>query len=612
MDNCIIRVTPNPAYRIIVDPAPVFKIKITERIGPEGPAGPAGPQGPPGPAGGFNQRYGLTDPGYVVWTGTGYIYDVGVAGYVIEYQDYISPYTQVTLAPADPTLDRIDVVYGDNTGTVGVITGTPAADPIKPQVDPLTQVEFTSILVLAGTTEPGDVTQHIIFNENLGLTDEWNFSAVNLTTNPNYAVSPYKDTKSILVSSYVAGSRYLNFLGNTVDMTEWGMLTFGIRLNAAYDAASSFTVRWYKANLPKSSQVVIADGFFNYDKDLTGWQVIQIPISAFTFSSLTLGDPATSVNRLMILCNGVGAGFQIDYVRLQTGIPSTSQAGVVTFNNRAGNVLPIADDYDEFFVPLSRIVTVNGEGGSLATDQNILLDLDDIVQEGNFTQINIRSANSFKIMDTTNTNVLGEMMNSSNAVGELYMYNITTGRQVMLKNNELEFKDTGSKYQVLKPYPTPTAFYVTLTLPNAASNQYIPISVNGNFADANGNIIVATGGSVVWGDITGDLSDQLDLVDALDDKENISVATTGSVISFITPEIYNSPGSPSSSNITDNLTGARIGVLQKIYHNKLTAPTFPAGWVLIGGSDYVDNVLNIIYCEWVSGTRVEYWITQEQ
>ena len=87
-------------------------------------------------------------------------------------------------------------------------------------------------------------------------------------------------------------------------------------------------------------------------------------------------------------------------------------------------------------------------------------------------------------------------------------------------------------------------------------------------------------------------------------------ATTGAVISFATPQVYNSIASPSSSNLTDNLTGARIGIVQKIYHNAGTAPTVPAGWVLRGTGAYVTSTLNIIYAEWSVGTTVEYWITQ--
>lgn len=91
---------------------------------------------------------------------------------------------------------------------------------------------------------------------------------------------------------------------------------------------------------------------------------------------------------------------------------------------------------------------------------------------------------------------------------------------------------------------------------------------------------------------------------------NYATATTGAVITFATPQIYNSPASPSTSNITDDLTGAKIGIVQKIYHNHSVAPTFPAGWVNISNSSYVDGVLNIIYAEFAGGTRVEYWFAQ--
>ena len=92
----------------------------------------------------------------------------------------------------------------------------------------------------------------------------------------------------------------------------------------------------------------------------------------------------------------------------------------------------------------------------------------------------------------------------------------------------------------------------------------------------------------------------------------VTAATTGSVISFNVPVVWNTPASPSSSNLTDDLTGAKIGYIQKIYHNKATAPTVPAGWVLIGTGTYTTSTLNIIFAEWVSSTRVEYWITKPQ
>jgi hypothetical protein len=86
---------------------------------------------------------------------------------------------------------------------------------------------------------------------------------------------------------------------------------------------------------------------------------------------------------------------------------------------------------------------------------------------------------------------------------------------------------------------------------------------------------------------------------------------TGTVIEFDKSYIYGTPSSPESGNITDNLTGAIPGYVQKIYHQSTTAPTVPAGWVRLGVQLYSETELNIIYAEWVSGTRVEYWIVQE-
>lgn len=89
-----------------------------------------------------------------------------------------------------------------------------------------------------------------------------------------------------------------------------------------------------------------------------------------------------------------------------------------------------------------------------------------------------------------------------------------------------------------------------------------------------------------------------------------TVAATGITVSFVVPQIYNTNSSPATASVVDNLTGANLGVVQKIYHNYSVAPTFPAGWVKLGSGTYTTSSLNVIYAEWVSGTRVEYWIVQ--
>ena len=131
---------------------------------------------------------------------------------------------------------------------------------------------------------------------------------------------------------------------------------------------------------------------------------------------------------------------------------------------------------------------------------------------------------------------------------------------------------------------------VRTTFPVPASN--IPLDATPTSGSTNG---VQSGG----------------VFDALALKANTTVATTGVDIFFVTPQIYNTSSSPATASITNDLTGANLGVIQKIYHNHSVAPTVPGGWVLIGG-EYVVSDLNIIYAEWCGSSRVEYWIAQEQ
>lgn len=91
-----------------------------------------------------------------------------------------------------------------------------------------------------------------------------------------------------------------------------------------------------------------------------------------------------------------------------------------------------------------------------------------------------------------------------------------------------------------------------------------------------------------------------------------ATTATTTTINFTGQTIYYNASSPGTGNISGNLTGAKLGLIQKIYHNSGTAPTYPAGWVLMGDAIYFTSTLNIIYAEWAGGTRVEYWYVQQQ
>lgn len=89
-----------------------------------------------------------------------------------------------------------------------------------------------------------------------------------------------------------------------------------------------------------------------------------------------------------------------------------------------------------------------------------------------------------------------------------------------------------------------------------------------------------------------------------------STSTTGTTIDFTSLKIWNSFSSPGTQSITNELSGAELGYVQKIYHQWTSAPNFPNNWVKLGNGVYSTSSVNIIYAEWCSDTRVEYWITK--
>lgn len=88
-------------------------------------------------------------------------------------------------------------------------------------------------------------------------------------------------------------------------------------------------------------------------------------------------------------------------------------------------------------------------------------------------------------------------------------------------------------------------------------------------------------------------------------------AKTGTVMDFRAEAVWGSVDTPETDDITWSTLAAKPGIIQKMYHSYFDTPTFPAEWVLMGTSVYTENELNVIYAEYISASRVEYWISQE-
>jgi hypothetical protein len=89
--------------------------------------------------------------------------------------------------------------------------------------------------------------------------------------------------------------------------------------------------------------------------------------------------------------------------------------------------------------------------------------------------------------------------------------------------------------------------------------------------------------------------------------------TTGTSIDFVSEKVYNTATSPGTGDITVSQTNAVLGVIQKLYHNSGSAPSFSgvSDIQIMGTGTYTTSVINVIYTEWTETDRVEYWITQE-
>ena len=121
---------------------------------------------------------------------------------------------------------------------------------------------------------------------------------------------------------------------------------------------------------------------------------------------------------------------------------------------------------------------------------------------------------------------------------------------------------------------------------------------------STGNLVIAKDGTDLI-DITTDTATFTQTV------ASPASTSTDNEISFVKPTIHGNATTALTGDITNSLTDAKLGIVQKIYHNEATEPSFPAGWVKLGDTIYVGSTINIIYCEWAENTRVEYWYVQE-
>ncbi len=261
---------------------------------------------------------GLISGGGVFWTGN-LDFTVSAATYKIAGVLYASIQTNVTLSTADPTLDRIDIIAVDNTNTVVVIVGTPAATPAAPDVDPSSQLQLTFVLVAAGATIP-DVSAENIYLENT----EWTTSTTGGTINTASTTNPFAGTKDIEATA-AANNHKVTLVkpSGTINLTDWDSLTLQIRSKATWPSQKGLSIAWLSGTTVVGVTVVLKSGTFGFDSSNTSsYQQVTIPASSFVGGTL-------SIDRLRITVTGGSSniGFYLDNIILQSGVTTPPPPG---------------------------------------------------------------------------------------------------------------------------------------------------------------------------------------------------------------------------------------------------------------------------------------------
>lgn len=249
----------------------------------------------------------LVSGGEVVWLHD-YVYNVSAASYLIDGTPYTSPSTDITLAAADLTDDRIDLFVLTTSGTAIAITGTPSTPPVAPDYDASTQLQISFATVAANTTEATDVINLWVYQNNV----EWTtFSSsgtivVNSTSSPDSGALDIEGT-SVPNNSYLTLTSPISF-----DIGTYNTFIFRLRSKANWAKTKKWIIRWYNGTTALGSPVTLGSNAYGFVSTQTStYQTIIIPLADF-------GTISGADNVRITQSNTSGTiGWYLDNIQLQ-------------------------------------------------------------------------------------------------------------------------------------------------------------------------------------------------------------------------------------------------------------------------------------------------------
>jgi hypothetical protein len=254
--------------------------------------------------------------GYISWN-TNFKYATSTLKYLIEGILYSSNGGSVDLAiPNLPVSNpRVDIIYVNTAGTVGVATGSEAIIPLKPALF-LNQLELLSVHLSVGTSEPDGILENILYKENLGIGGgEWNAThGVTLgTINVNSTNSPYAGLKSIEFTNVLPGDELILNYTSGKNIGNIDIFEFYIKSKAEWIGENSAILLYNKGEI-NGIPVNFQHNSYDFNSgNLSTYQRIAISMKDFSVTGNTVDQVRFRV------ANGT-IGFFIDNVRFQEGI----------------------------------------------------------------------------------------------------------------------------------------------------------------------------------------------------------------------------------------------------------------------------------------------------
>lgn len=275
------------------------------------------------PSQGISQSTFLISGGQLAWQ-SAYTFNVSAATYAISGTQYTAPQTIVTLDAAHATLDRIDTIVATDAGTITKITGTPAAQPSEPDVDPGSQLKLGIVFVAAASVAPVGVSNTALYAENAGGPGEWNWTtsgtgfALASTTSPRTGTVDIEGT-AVAAGAYAQGA----IPSGTIDPNAQANLVFYLLSKATWANKRTLNVQFFSSGVARGAAVVIQTGAFGFNSaNVATYQQIAIPISQFAIPA------GTTVNQIRFTDAGGAIGFYLDDVFFQAGTSQTTAVGI--------------------------------------------------------------------------------------------------------------------------------------------------------------------------------------------------------------------------------------------------------------------------------------------